>query len=244
MPIREYAGLLCDETPWTGLRYAYDPEDSRWKTRLFVANLQVGDKTMIAHMDTPAGVQQLWQHGFIGPSGMVWGMAPAIGRVTKMGFSGKALMGEVALSEEAVAAMAAGGLDDVEAGINSGFSVGLKFLDNPAVTWEMGDGTREKPDRMIVGATRVLENSLTPMPRLYTAGIHKRLTADPVGGGDMTDAEKAEAGASAPATAAAGQHQSQLSGGVDMVLDCRVPLFSKTGAARVVAAERNFLTCF
>ena len=27
-----------------------------------------------------------------------------------------------------------------------GLSVGLNFLDNPPVTWEMGEGTKEKPD--------------------------------------------------------------------------------------------------
>ena len=41
-----------------------------------------------------------------------------------------------------------GGLDVVEAGIMRGLSVGLNFLDNPPVTWEMGEGTREKPDKL------------------------------------------------------------------------------------------------
>ena len=36
-----------------------------------------------------------------------------------------------------------GGLDAVEAGIMRGLSVGLNFLDNPPVTWEMGEGTRD-----------------------------------------------------------------------------------------------------
>ena len=55
--------------------------------------------------------------------------------------------------------------------INAGLSVGIVFLDNPPVTWEMGEGTRERPDKMIFGRVRVVEVSLTPVPRIYTAGL-------------------------------------------------------------------------
>ena len=51
------------------------------------------------------------------------------------------------------------GLTRVEAGIMRGLSVGLNFLDNPPVTWEMGEGTREKPDKLIYEAVRVMEVS-------------------------------------------------------------------------------------
>ena len=44
-------------------------------------------------------------------------------------------------------------------------------MDNPPVTWTMGEGTREKPDLMTYEAVRLVEVSMTPMPRLYTAGL-------------------------------------------------------------------------
>ena len=52
-----------------------------------------------------------------------------------------------------------------------GLSVGLNFLDNPPVTWTMGEGTREKPDKLTYEAVRIMELSMTPVPRIYTAGL-------------------------------------------------------------------------
>ena len=96
---------------------------------------------------------------------------PSLGRITEMAFKGKALVGMVSLSEADVLQFVPGGLDAVEAGIMRGLSVGLNFLDNPPVTWEMGEGTREKPDKLTYEAVRLLEVSMTPVPRIYTAGL-------------------------------------------------------------------------
>ena len=35
----------------------------------------------------------------------------------------------------------------------------------------MGEGTREKPDKLTYEAMRIMEVSMTPVPRLYTAGL-------------------------------------------------------------------------
>ena len=165
MTMRDYEAIFCDETPFVGRRWAYNRDEERYEVRLFEGRLQVNAEKMFADIDTPNGIQVLWQHGS-------WdGFGPSMGRITAMGFEGKALAGMVSLSEPDVLQFVPGGLDAVEAGIMRGLSVGLNFLDNPPVTWEMGEGTREKPDKLTYEAVRVMEVSMTPMPRIYTAGL-------------------------------------------------------------------------
>ena len=65
----------------------------------------------------------------------------------------------------------AGGLDTLDDAVNSGLSIGVQFLDNPPVKWKMGKGTGEDPDRMTYGRVQIQEVSLTPVPRIYTAGL-------------------------------------------------------------------------
>ena len=112
-----------------------------------------------------------------------------MGRVTEMDFKGNALVGSVAVSEADILQFVPGGLDAVEAGIMRGLSVGLNFLDNPPVTWEAGEGTRGKPDKLVYEAVRVMEVSMTPVPRIYTAGLTMPLKRgdDGVGDPDMTE---------------------------------------------------------
>ena len=51
-----------------------------------------------------------------------------------------------------------GGFDAVEAGIMRGLSVGLNFLGQPAGHLDqMGEGTREKPDKLTYEAVRIME---------------------------------------------------------------------------------------
>ena len=95
---------------------------------------------------------------------------PAIGRVVSMGFQGKKLLGNIRIDEGLLESVAKGlTLEAVEAGINAGGSIGIKFLDSPPATMKMADGTREKPDRLRYGAVRIAEYSLTPAPQnLYS----------------------------------------------------------------------------
>ena len=165
MTMRDYEAVFCDETPFTGRRYAYNRETERYEVRLFEGRLQVNAEKMFADIDSPNGIQVLWQHGSWSDFG------PSMGRITEMEFKGKALVGMVSLSEPDVMQFVPGGLDAVEAGIMRGLSVGLNFLDNPPVTWEMGEGTREKPDKLTYEAVRIMELSMTPVPRIYTAGL-------------------------------------------------------------------------
>ena len=182
MAIREYEDcLFCDQTPFIGRRYAFNRETERYEERLFEARLQVKPDKMFARLDGRNGIQMLWAHGMgSAPGNGAWfGFGPAIGRVKALEFSGTKLVGNLILSEDDVAQYAPGGLDMVEAGINAGLSIGVTFLDKPAVTWTLGEGTREKPDQMTYGAVRINEVSLTPVPRIYTAGIGRRLAGDP-----------------------------------------------------------------
>ena len=176
MALREYTDcLFCDETKFVGRRYSYsyDEEKERYvlKERLYEARLQVDPEHMFAErLKSRNGIQVLWSHG------SWFDDYQSFGRVLTMEFAGKKLVGDASLSEDGVLKYVAGGLDVVEKGINSGFSVGVRFLDVPAVSWQMRDGTREKPDQLLFGAVQIEEISLTPMPRLYTAGLGARKT--------------------------------------------------------------------
>ena len=185
MTMRDYPAIFCNETPFTGRRYAYNRDTERNEVRLFEGRLQVTPEKMFADIASPNGIQVLWQHGS-------WdGFGPSLGRITEMAFERKALVGMVALSEEDVMQFVPGGLDAVEAGIMRGLSVGVNFLDNPPVTWKMGEGTREKPDLLIYQAVRVMEVSMTPVPRIYTAGLTmpiKRTNNADTGAEDMSAA--------------------------------------------------------
>ena len=170
-----------------GRRFAYNRETERYEVRLFEGRLQVNAAKMFADIDSPNGVQVLWQHGSWSDFG------PSLGRITEMEFKGKALIGMVSLSEPDVRQFVPGGLDAVEAGIMRGLSVGLNFLDNPPVTWEMGEGTREKPDKLTYEAVRIMEVSMTPVPRLYTAGLTM-----PIKRADNADPDDEDMSAAAP----------------------------------------------
>ena len=182
MAMREYEDcVFCDETPFTGRRFAYNRESERYEIRLFEARLQVNPEKIFADLSTPNGIQMLWSHGAgsaAGNSGW-FGFGAAIGRVLSMEFNRKRLIGRVAMSEADLQQFVPGGLDAVEAGINRGLSIGICFLDNPPISWVMGEGTREDPDRMMYEAVRIQELSLTPVPRLYTAGLGRRIGGDP-----------------------------------------------------------------
>ena len=152
----------CDETPFRGTRYAWSEGERRYAMRVFEARLQVRPSKMSARIDTPAGVPILWSHSS-------W--SQAVGRVRTMAFSGGELLGEIAIRDEDLRYWVAGGVDCLADGINRGLSLGLQYLETPAMKWEIREGTQAKPDLMTYGAVRIVEVSLTPMPRIHTAGI-------------------------------------------------------------------------
>ena len=150
MTMRDYEAIFCDETPFIGRRYAYNRETERYEVRLFEGRLAGTPERC-----SPTSIS-CWRSGALAARIVERdGSGRQSGAITEMEFSGKALIGMVSLSEPDVMQFVPGGLDAVEAGIMRGLSVGLNFLDNPAVTWEMGDGTREKPDKLTYEATRV-----------------------------------------------------------------------------------------
>lgn len=173
MTMRNYEVRFCDQSPFYGWRFAYDSEKERYTMRYYEAHLQVNKDMMFAELGTPAGVPVLWSHNQMWTSS-----GQAIGRALTMEFEGGALLGSIGISEDDISAFVVGGLDVLEQGVNSGLSVGLRFLDTPPVKWKMQDGTAEKPDLMTFGRVRIIEVSVTPLPRLNTAGIIARLDID------------------------------------------------------------------
>ena len=177
MPIKRYSAVLATEHPMPGRRYAYNREDDKFEVRVYEAKLTVDNTHLFAKLDTPNGVPVLWSHQS-GVSFWSDGSYVAIGRVEKLEFSGKKLMGVLALKEELVNLYIPDGFASIESGINSGLSMGLQYLEKTAGTWTIRDGTPEKPDLFRFGKTNILETSLTPMPRIPDAGILEALQDD------------------------------------------------------------------
>ena len=179
MATRDFDARFADETPFfAGWRHVYDREAGEWSRRYQEFRLSLSPKTVIAPMDTPNGVQVLYQHG------SWFDEYQSVGKVAEMGISGSELLGAVSLSEGDVTKYVQGGIETLEAGINAGLSIGFNFLDNPIGVWKMGKGTREKPDRFTVGAIKILEVSLTPVPRLRRAGLLGSAKRDEMEGQD------------------------------------------------------------
>ena len=184
--MHEFECRFCDETPFIGLRYAYDREQDRRVMRHYEARLQVRPAKMVAELGTPNGVQVLWSHGG-------WRDPPACGRVLTMGFSGSELLGRMAVRDEDLRQYVPGGVAALKDGINRGLSIGVQYLESPSITVKLQDGTPEKPDLYTFGKVRIIEVSLTPQPRLYTAGILSAVEPPPAEGGaaqeETTDVE-------------------------------------------------------
>ena len=169
MALTEFECRFASEMPFVGRRYAYDPEEEKYSIRLYEGRLQVTPEMMFADLGSPNGIPVLWSHG------SWFGDGQAVGRVLSMEFGKKELMGVIGVRDEDLRQFVAGGVDALNDSINRGLSVGVQFLDNPPITWEMGKGTREKPDKMTYGMVRLMEVSLTPIPRITNAGIMARL---------------------------------------------------------------------
>ena len=181
MAMREYECLFADDTPFRTWRFCYD-EDKGFHVRVAEVRLKVDANTIFADLSTPSGVQVLFSHDS-------W--MQAMGRVTDMRFSGGKMSGVIELSEKDLERHLAGGFTALEAGVNSGLSAGFTFLDYPPVKLEKGEGTEEKPDKIVYGRLECREISLTAIPRLKNAGIKRRLGGNEPepepGQGDTTD---------------------------------------------------------
>ena len=114
-----------------------------------------------------------------------------------MEFSNGELLGRIGVRDEDLRKYVAGGTDALEDGINRGLSIGVQYLDSPAITMKLQDGTPAKPDLLTFGKVRIIELSLTPMPRLLTAGILSAVAPPPDNQADddtQEDASDAEEG--------------------------------------------------
>ena len=184
--MHEFDCRFCDETPFVGWRHTWDRENDRAVMRYYEARLQVRPAKMLAELATPNGVQVLWSHGG-------WRDPSACGRVLTMEFSGSELLGRLAVRDEDLRQYVPGGVAALADGINRGLSVGVQYLESPPITVKLQDGTPAKPDLFTFGKVRIIEVSLTPQPRLHTAGILSAVEPPPVEAGETqeepTDAE-------------------------------------------------------
>ena len=124
------------------------------------AKLQVNMITKEYELDSPAGIPVGWRHNldYMNP----------VGRVLTMGVAGTNLVGTARLSKAEIQNVMPGGIQDVSRGMNTGLSIGFHF-DEPEI--EVGEGTLESPDLITFKNVSVYEASMTPMPRLRSAGI-------------------------------------------------------------------------
>ena len=159
-----YDAIMATEDPWLLRLWSYNVEERKYEARWTELRLTISRRTISASLDTPAGVPVLWNH-------YSWG-SPAAGRVGTMRAEGKKLVGTVTLSQQALANYRTS-LDQIDAGMNCGASVGLKLLDQPKRKMASGDdaGTVDNADQLIYGRVRVEEVSLTATPMISQAGL-------------------------------------------------------------------------
>ena len=169
--IRRYSVIYATEDTFD-YRYGRWVEGKGYEVRWMRARLDLSPGKVSASVDALAGVPVAWAHD-IGGWSLFGTPVGAVGRVMSMGTRAKQLVGELIVSGRELATHMAGGLDDLDHGINAGLSIGFQQLGPPKIT--RADGTREKPDRMVFGAIRIIEASLTPIPQLKQAGIVKRV---------------------------------------------------------------------
>ena len=166
MPMGKFECIFATEERFHDFYLAWD-EDKGIHVRKWEARLDMSSDAIRGDLSTPAGIQVLFGHN---PD------KQAVGRVIRMGFGGGLCRGVIELSEEDLKRHLAGGFDALEAGINSGLSLGFKFLDG-IPTMEKREGTDEDPDIRKYPKMDARELSLTSLPRLPHAGIVRRLDA-------------------------------------------------------------------
>ena len=161
MAMIEYQARFADGTKMPVMTMSAKGKPRLGEMRLDMSPDKIGLRPGAA-LGTPSGVQVLFSHD---------GERASIGRVTDMYLSEGELLGTVVLNEEMLKEHVPGGVEALDAGVNTGLSIGFKLLDNPPVKVTMGKGTREEPDQVVFGAIGIYEASLTPVPKIPTAGL-------------------------------------------------------------------------
>ena len=159
-----YEAVFATEDHWMLRLWSYDREAQRYAARWTQLKLRLAKNTVSAPLETFAGVPVLWSH-------WSWG-SPAAGRVVKMTAAGGTLSGSMVLSSLALAGYGTS-IEQIDAGMNVGLSIGFRTYDEPKMKRADGDdgGTFDKPDTLTFGRIGIIEVSLTPTPMISQAGI-------------------------------------------------------------------------
>ena len=170
--------IFATDEPFRGFDLGYD-EDKGFHLRTWEARLPMSSDMIFADIGTPSGIQVLFGHNPYRQS---------VGRVVSASFANGQMRGVIELNEKDLESAIAGGFEALAAGVNIGLSAGFVFLDNPPMTVEKGEGTKEKPDIRKYGQMDWIEISLTAIPRLKQAGIVRRIgEPDPTPNADEGD---------------------------------------------------------
>ena len=166
MAYKRFAATFVTERTFKGWYYSYDQEKDTWLRRMFESRITCDPKHLFCdRVNLAGGLPLLWQHG------SSWSRMPAVGKVTKMQFMGRKLVGELEVDEGNLANFAPGGLEALTRGVNSGLSAGMQFLTAKGGDMTKRDGTVDKPDRFRYDMMSIVEMSLTPTPRIADCGI-------------------------------------------------------------------------
>ena len=188
MGIERYTCLFAEQGhPWRSRRWTYNRETDRVEIRVLEHHYKFDAAHLFAMLDTPAGIPIYWRHlnNWNGPRAN-----HACGRAESIFFKGGKMSGDAAIDHDLLVPYLPTGTDALNQLMNSGMSVGMDFIDLPKL--EPKEGTPEKPDIMRYGRMRLVEISLTPTPRILTAGILARIEPEepPAGTGDNPDDEE------------------------------------------------------
>ena len=162
-----FAAVMATEDPWMLRLWSYDRDKREYAARWTKLRLRINPRTVSAQLKTPAGVPVMWNH-------MTWAYG-ALGRVLTMRAENKRLVGEIGLSNNALAVWGAS-LEQIDAGLTTGLSVGMMVYDPPKRKSADGDtaGTYDNPDELVYGRVQVSEVSLTATPMIAQAGLMGR----------------------------------------------------------------------
>ena len=165
--IATYSGIFATEDRWMLRLYARNFETGRYEPRWMAFRLKLSPRTVAADLGTPAGVPVMWNH-FTWRSG-------AMGRVQMAQAKDGKLTGTFSLSSLALATLGTS-FAQLDAGLNTGLSVGVALIDEPVYKRAKGDdgGKWDSPDEVTYGRIALKELSLTAIPMISSAGITGR----------------------------------------------------------------------
>ena len=163
----EYSAIFATEDPWLLRLWSYDAEERRYAARWTRLRLKLSKQTVFVDLKTPAGVPLKWNH-------FGWG-SPTVGRVVEIGVSNSELRGSAMISSAGLAAYSTSH-GQLDAGMNSGISLGGIYIDQPTFKRAKGDtaGAYDNPDDVFYARIRVDEGSLTAAPQIKQAGLTGR----------------------------------------------------------------------